>query len=86
MRPDADPCRCEVDHLIPLELGGTNSLPNLWPQPRSAKPWNSVQKDQVEKQLNTEVCSGQIDLDVAQREIASDWIAAYSKRFGSPAR
>src|SRR6267143_3598278 len=24
---------CEVDHLIPLELGGSNELSNLWPQP-----------------------------------------------------
>jgi hypothetical protein len=24
---------CEVDHLIPLELGGSNAVKNLWPQP-----------------------------------------------------
>lgn len=23
-----------IDHLIPLEIGGTNNLLNLWPQPR----------------------------------------------------
>jgi hypothetical protein len=27
----------EVDHLIPIELGGSNSLANLWPQPRSGE-------------------------------------------------
>jgi 5-methylcytosine-specific restriction endonuclease McrA len=24
---------CEVDHLIPLEFGGSNRLKNLWPEP-----------------------------------------------------
>jgi hypothetical protein len=27
------------------------------------------------------VCTGQVDLTTAQREIASDWIAAYKKYF-----
>jgi hypothetical protein len=27
------PHGCEVDHLISLELGGANSIKNLWPQP-----------------------------------------------------
>jgi hypothetical protein len=29
---------CEVDHLIPLELGGSNDLKNLWPQPEEPHP------------------------------------------------
>lgn len=24
---------CEIDHLIPLEIGGSNDISNLWPQP-----------------------------------------------------
>ena len=25
----------EVDHLIPLELGGSNAITNLWPEPQA---------------------------------------------------
>jgi hypothetical protein len=29
----AGPQGCEIDHLISLELGGANTIDNLWPQP-----------------------------------------------------
>jgi hypothetical protein len=29
---------CEVDHLIPLGLGGSNDIKNLWPQPDDPRP------------------------------------------------
>ena len=81
---DESPCPCEIDHLIPLEIGGSNDVRNLWPQPDSGILWNSKRKDELETQLHTEVCSGVIDLRTAQQEIAKDWIAAYVKRFGVP--
>jgi hypothetical protein len=84
MTPDGDPCPCEVDHLIPLALGGTNKLRNLWPQSHSTKPWNSLAKDRLERRLHDDVCHGIIELGATQREIATDWIAAYEVRFGEP--
>ena len=75
------PGEYEVDHLISLELGGSNSLKNLWPQSYQTQPWNAHVKDELENELHDEICRGRIDLAAAQREIATDWIKAYKKRF-----
>jgi len=69
----------EVDHLIPLSLGGSNSIRNIWPQSTKTSPWNSFVKDALERKLHKLVCAGQLDLKTAQRGIASDWIEAYKK-------
>lgn len=70
----------EVDHLIPLELGGSNSIRNLWPQPYKS-PWNAHVKDKLEDALHHRVCSGQLDLQAAQQMIRTDWVAAYRSVF-----
>ncbi|HZV51576.1 MAG TPA: hypothetical protein VFD49_17640 [Candidatus Dormibacteraeota bacterium] len=62
----------ELDHLVPLELGGAGwDVHNLWPEP-GASP-NA--KDAVEDAANRAVCSGRLSLARAQREIAGDWMA-----------
>lgn len=66
----------EVDHLVSLELGGSNDISNLWPEAASPTP-GFHQKDQVENYLHTQVCSGKIDLAKAQIEIATDWLSVY---------
>ncbi len=73
----------EIDHLIPLCLGGSDDLSNLWPQPRrSIEPiWNAEAKDRLERLLCDMVCAGQIDIATAQAAFASDWIAAYHKYY-----
>lgn len=75
------PGEYEVDHLISLELGGSNSIKNLWPQSYVTQPWNAHVKDKLENELHRQVCSGKVDLKTAQHAIASDWIAAYKKYF-----
>ncbi len=75
------PGQYEVDHLISLELGGSNSVRNLWPQSYTGN-WNAHIKDKLENKLHDDVCAGQVDLKTAQREISTDWIAAYKKYVG----
>jgi hypothetical protein len=62
----------EIDHLVPLELGGSNAITNLWPQ---AAP-GFHDKDQVENTLHARVCSGAMTPGDAQRAIAADWRTA----------
>ncbi len=66
----------EVDHLVSLELGGSNDISNLWPEAASPKP-GFHEKDKVENYLNSQVCSGAISLQQAQIEIATNWLAIY---------
>jgi hypothetical protein len=72
------PGEYEVDHLIPLELGGSNELANLFPEAAEPRP-GFHEKDQVENYLHDEVCEGRIALQDAQHKIASDWIAIYNQ-------
>jgi hypothetical protein len=71
----------EVDYLITPDLGGTESLRNLWPQPYSVR-WNARVKDRLEERLHELVCAGKLDLPTAQRAIAVNWIDAYKKYVG----
>ncbi len=71
----------EVDHLISLQLGGSNSIRNLWPQSYQTQPWNAYIKDALENELHAQVVDGRMDLETAQRMIATNWIAAYQKVF-----
>lgn len=72
----------EVDHLVSLELGGSNDQANLWPQSYSGRN-NAHDKDRLENRLHALVCKGQVPLAEAQRAIAIDWIAALKKYGGS---
>ena len=70
------PGQYEVDHLVSLELGGSNDISNLWPELASPTP-GFHQKDQVENYLHDQVCSGAIPLATAQQEIATNWLSVY---------
>jgi hypothetical protein len=74
----------EIDHLIPLELGGSNSPENLWPQSYLTKPWNAHKKDRLENRLRRLVCTKKITLQEAQYAIAHNWIVAYKKYIQEP--
>jgi hypothetical protein len=73
----------EVDHLISLELGGSNAITNLWPEPYVGR-WGARTKDTLENRLHDLVCSGAMKLPHAQRIEAANWVAAYEKYVGTP--
>ncbi len=71
------PGEYEVDHLISLEFGGSNSIRNLWPESFRTHPWNAYVKDALENELHRRVCAGTIDLTGAQYVISHNWVIGY---------
>ncbi len=71
----------EVDHLISLELGGSNDIANLWPEAALPRP-GFHQKDVLENELHARICSGSMPLATAQRLIARNWLATYRQLHG----
>jgi len=68
---------CELDHLVPLELGGADGMGNIWPEcgPNATllKDRYFKIKDRVENYLANEVRAGRLPLSSAQHGIAADW-------------
>ena len=62
----------EVDHFIPLEIGGSNDITNLWLEPATPTP-GFHQKDQFENFEHGQVCNGTISAAEAQSRMVSDW-------------
>lgn len=77
------PYKHEVDHLISLELGGSNAITNLWPEPYAGR-WGARTKDVLENKMHDLVCSGSLSLARAQHMEATNWVAAYRKYVGAP--
>ncbi|MGH9073761.1 MAG: hypothetical protein ACRDZQ_06540, partial [Acidimicrobiales bacterium] len=78
----------ELDHLVPLELGGAPSDPrNLWPEPddhpEGPSGYYANSKDWVEHELNRAVCDRRVPLAAAQEAVAGDWETALG-RLGLP--
>jgi hypothetical protein len=69
----------QLDHLIPLCLGGVNSARNLWPHSRKGSFWTVEKKVALEKRLYRLVCAGRLTLVTARQEIVSNWAKAYRK-------
>jgi hypothetical protein len=71
----------EIDHIVSLELGGSNDIANLYPEPGSGPASYNV-KDRLENKLHDLVCSGAMTLRAAQLGIARNWQALYKNVFG----
>lgn len=73
----------EIDHIVSLELGGSNTSANLFPEEATFtghQPGFRV-KDKLENAVHDAVCAGTISLRSAQQQIASNWERLYKKVF-----
>lgn len=70
----------KLDYLVPLELGGSNDITNLWP----LSDRDADRKDAIERQLGEAVCDGLVTLPAVQVAIATNWQTA-KDRLGLPA-
>ena len=77
----------ELDHLVPLALGGANTAANLWPEPAP----DYERKDRLEVEMQRRACAAYRTLAPAeaedvlhqeQHEIAEDWVAAERRYMG----
>lgn len=63
----------EIDHLVPLELGGADVRQNLWFQ-----PWPEfLAKDSVENWARKQVCKGLLNGVYVQALFKTDWTHLY---------
>jgi hypothetical protein len=78
--PSSDAARTELDHLIPLEVGGSPADPrNLWVEPNYAKapsPYVHNPKDALELQVRNAICRGKITLATGQAAMVTNWTTA----------
>ena len=71
----------EIDHIVPLVLGGSNEIANLFPEKLDGQPGYKA-KDRLELRLHQLVCRGSMKLRTAQKQIAANWQVLYRKVFG----
>jgi hypothetical protein len=67
---------CKIDHLIPIAIGGSNDLDNLWPHEYGAE-WTVYEKTRLEVRLRKAVCKEGMPIVQAQQCIASNWTTCY---------
>lgn len=82
IQPEGD---FQIDHLVPLGLGGSNDARNLWPQPLKPRP-GYKEKDVLERYYHEQVCNGKMDLREAQAVMANNWFSGYVKYIESKSK
>lgn len=74
--------RYKIDHLIPVELGGADTIDNLWPQRIKTRPYGADRKELLTEVLLQKIRAGKMTLAQAQEEIRRDWIDAFIDHVG----
>ncbi len=76
----------EIDHRIPLSLGGADTLANLWCQPGPPAMWTYQMKDRLEDLIWRQTCH-EHQLTLAQAQaifLEPDWRIPYCAMIGGP--
>ena len=68
----------DLDHLVPVSLGGSNDPENLWPMHTSGDMTREA-KTQLADKLKLMVCDGKMSLKDAQNAFKKDWTKAYKQ-------
>lgn len=80
-RPPAAAPDYELDHRVPLALGGhPRNLENLELQPWEGED-GAKKKDRLERRLKLLVCAEKVAIETAQRAIYLDWKSAFHAYF-----
>ena len=70
----------EIDHLIPICMGGRNTVKNLWPEPYGGD-YGARKKDVIEMALHLKACRGEMTLDQARNIVAKHWLEYYKAHY-----
>jgi hypothetical protein len=81
LAPTAYGSTLEIDHIVSLELGGSNDIANLFPEQAAPGPGYHV-KDKLENKVHRLVCAGDMTLSSARHQIATNWQKLYKKVYG----
>jgi hypothetical protein len=76
----------EIDHRLPLALGGADDVHNLWCEPGPPEPWNFHVKDRLEVYVWHAVCKTH-SMTLADGQavfLRPDWRDAYCTLVGGP--
>jgi hypothetical protein len=72
----------EIDHRVPLCIGGADLRENLWPQEGWQRP-NFHDKDRLETEVCRMVCRDHsMTLPEGQAIFLGDWVAGFRQVFG----
>ncbi len=67
----------KIDHLVPLSLGGADTIKNIWPSDFKAGKYNAAAKDRLELKVREMVCRREISVTEGQKLFLTNWQAAY---------
>jgi 5-methylcytosine-specific restriction endonuclease McrA len=76
-----DNAKYQIDHLVPIGLGGSNDMANLWPIPKINNAGFN-EKQRAAQWLHDQVCSGKMEIGQAQELMIHDWHDVYMKSRG----
>lgn len=68
---------------MPLELGGSNSIANLFPEAAKPRP-GFHDKDRLENEVHDRACAAHNRFRSLQKRIATDWTDLYVDLIGPP--